>query len=80
MPGPRKYLWYLAFLVVLPTWGYGLRSGILPLALLGLPAFVMLIFFSFTKRICSGCGKALRIVNAKLTNCPYCGEAYDEGS
>ena len=78
-PGLRKYLWYVAFLVVLPAWGYGLSTGILPLALLGLPVFVLLIYFSLTKLACPNCAKAVRVVSAKLTNCPYCGTSYHAG-
>ncbi len=79
-PSPRKYLWYIAFLVVLPAWGYGLTTGVLPLALLGLPVFVLLVYFSLTKLVCPECGRALRaVVGAKLTNCPYCGASYNAG-
>ena len=79
-PGPRKYLWYVAFLVVLPAWGYGLGTGILPLALLGLPVFVLLMYFSFTKLVCPECGKAMRTISTKLANCPFCGASYNVGS
>ena len=79
-PGPRKYLWYIAFLLVLPVWVYGLAGGILPLALLGLPVFVLLMYFSFRKLECLECGKAMRTVGTKLSNCPHCGASYNEGS
>ncbi len=78
-PGPRKYLWYVAFLV-LPAWGYGLAAGILPLAILGLPVFVLLVYFSLTKLECPECGKTVRTVGAKLTHCLHCGASYNRGS
>jgi len=67
----------MAFLVVLPAWGYGLGTGFLLLALLGPPVFVVLLYLSFTKLVCSECGKALRTVSIKVTHCPSCGTAYD---
>lgn len=78
-PGPRKYLWYVAFLVVLPAWAYGLSTGILPLALLGLPLFVLLNYFSLTRLACGQCGKSVRMVGAHLANCPHCGASYQGG-
>ncbi len=75
-PRPKKYLWYVAFLVVLPAWAYGLSTGILPLTILGLPAFLLLVYFSLTRLECPQCGKSLRTVSAKLANCPYCGASY----
>ena len=80
LPGPRKYLWYIAFLLVLPGWVYGLAEGILPLALLGLPVFVLLMYFSFSKVECPECGKAMRTVGTKLRNCPHCGASYNQES
>lgn len=77
-PGPRKYLWYVAFLVVLPAWAYGLGTGILLLALLGLPLFVLLIHLSLTRLVCGECGKGVRTIGAKLANCPHCGASYQE--
>lgn len=74
-PGPRKYLWYAAFLA-LPAWVYGLATGILPLALLGLPVFVLLVVLSLTKLECPECGKSVRTVGAKLANCLHCGASY----
>jgi hypothetical protein len=75
--GPKGFLWYIAFLVVLPAWGYGLGTGFLPLALLGLPIFVALLYLSFAKLVCPECGKATRAVGTKLTHCPFCGTAFD---
>ena len=75
--GCKRFLWFLAFLVVLPAWGYGVATGILPLALLGLPVFVALLYLSITKLVCAECGKAMRTVGSKLTHCPQCGTAYD---
>ncbi|NLS92964.1 MAG: 50S ribosomal protein L37 [Planctomycetaceae bacterium] len=76
-PHPKKYLWYVAFLVVLPAWAYGLSTGILPLAILGLPAFLLLIYLSLTRLECPQCRKSMRVVGAKLANCPYCGASYE---
>ncbi len=76
-PGPRKTLWYVAFLVVLPAWAYGLATGILPLALLGLPVFVLLVYLSLTKLECPECGRSVRTIGAKLANCSYCGASYN---
>ena len=80
LPGPKKYLWYIAFFLVLPAWGYGIRTGTLPLALLGLPVFVLLMYLSFTKLICPECGKTMRTISTTLSNCPHCGASYDVGS
>ncbi len=74
---PRGLLWFMAFLVVLPAWGYGLSTGFLPLALPGLPVFVFLLYLSLTKLVCPECGKAMRVVGRKITHCPRCGTAYD---
>lgn len=78
-PGPRRYLGYVAFLVVLPAWAYGLSKGLLPLALLGLPVFVLLVHFSLARLVCSQCGKTMRTIGAKLANCPRCGASYNVG-
>lgn len=75
-PGPRKYLWYVAFMV-LPAWIYSLATGMLPLAILGLPVFMLLVYFSLTKLECPECGKSVRTVGAKLTHCLHCGASYD---
>ncbi len=56
-PGPRKYLWYVAFFVVLPAWAYGVGTGVFLLTVLGLPVFVLLVYVSLTKLECPGCGK-----------------------
>ena len=77
-PGSRNYLWYVAFLLVLPAWLYGLAKGTLPLVLLGLPVFLMLIYLSLSKLVCPECGKAMRTVGAKLASCPYCGARYND--
>ncbi|MEI7983478.1 MAG: hypothetical protein WCI71_17645, partial [Bacteroidota bacterium] len=54
----RRLLWFAAFLIILPGWGYGLSTGNLLLALTGLPVFAFLIYLSFSKLVCPGCGKA----------------------
>jgi hypothetical protein len=65
-----------AFLIVLPAWVYGLQTGTLALALTGLPIFVFLIALSLGKLACPACGKAMRTIGTKLTNCPHCGTPY----
>ena len=72
----RRFLWFVAFLIVLPAWVYGLQSGTLVLALSGLPVFVFLIALSLGKLVCPACGKAMRTIGTKLSNCPYCGTPY----
>ena len=74
--GTQKLFWFVALLIVLPAWMYGLRSGRLVLALAGFPVFVLLIVLSFRKLRCTACGKVMRTVGAKFSHCPHCGTPY----
>ena len=75
-----RLLWFVAFLIVLPACGYGLQTGKLVLAMTGLPVFVFMIALSLGKLVCPACGKAMRTIGTKLSNCPYCGTAYTKKS
>ena len=76
MMNGRSWLWYIGFLVILPLWVYGLSSGKLYIALLGLPLFIVCIIFSLKKRSCKNCGKVTRTANAKVTRCCFCGSEF----
>jgi hypothetical protein len=41
-----------------------------------LPIFVFVILLSLGKLICPACGKAMRTIGTKLSNCPHCGTPY----
>lgn len=73
----RFLLFAIAVVVILPLWWYGIETGKLFLALLGLPIFIVLIIFSLKKLVCPGCGKAMRTISTKLANCPFCGAEYE---
>ena len=73
----RSLLFFVAVLIVLPAWGYGISTGKLFVALPGLLIFGTLIYFSLKKLVCPGCGKTVRTISAKLANCPFCGAEYE---
>ena len=76
----RTLLWYVAFLIVLPLWGYGLFAPNLWLALFGLPLAVLLIYYSIDTQRCPSCGKDVRAIGRTPSHCMHCGAAYDGGA
>jgi tRNA(Ile2) C34 agmatinyltransferase TiaS len=68
----------IAVLLVLPAWAYGLSTGNPVLVLGGLPLASLMIYYSIAKRVCPGCGKAVRAIGRAPANCMYCGASYEQ--
>lgn len=73
----RRVLWYTAWILWLPAVVIGISRGNLLLAfVVGLPLFLLFLYFSLTKLVCPQCNYVVRAFGIKMTNCMKCGADY----
>lgn len=74
----RQMLWYTAWLLWLPVVGYGISQGNLIAAfVVGLPGFLLSLYFSLARIVCPECKHVMRMVGARVTHCIKCGAKYE---
>lgn len=76
----RRLLWFFAWLVCVPGFGWGISAGNRTLAGIAMIILLISLYFSLCKCICPNCGHAVRTVGARVRHCMRCGTAYPEAA